>query len=74
MHTEVILVGDILIAKQDVPEFIEIGFGFKESKSYEIKSIRNEMVDMINEYCEVDSFSVSEKHKGVNYLWDWFKK
>jgi len=74
MFTEVIFVGDILIAKENVPEFIEIGTRFLKSKSYEIKSIRNEMVDIIDEYGDVDSFSVSEKHRGINYLWEWFTK
>lgn len=59
-------------ARSNVPVFIEIGTSCLKDKKYEIKSIRGNMVDIIDEYGDTDSFSVDGKYRGTNFLWDWF--
>ena len=70
----VITTGDTLKAKKHVPEIMGPGIPFFKDKQYKIKSIRALMVDLYDEYNDVDSFSLDYKYKDVNYLWDWFEK
>lgn len=66
------LIGKKMIADTNVPEFIEHGIRFLKGKEYEVKDIRGDMIDLIDEYGYIDSFSLDKEFKG-NYLWEWFQ-
>jgi len=74
LNFEVIMIGDYLQAKNNVPEIMEQGCGFFKDRKYKITNIRNDWVQMMDEYFGFDSFSVLETKRNINNLWDWFRK
>ena len=71
---EVIMIGDYLQAKDNVPEIMEQGCGFFKDRKYQFSNKGIDRVQMMDEYFSLDTFSVLEKYRNNNNLWDWFRK